>query len=439
MSPCSNVLKIVATVSVIALAPAVRAEVPLPPFYAAVTGMAADGRLGTIIKQEKVATPIPKADAWRIAYISSDMAGRKTISTGLIVAPRGAAPAEGRPVLSWAHGTTGTAQSCGPSQVVDPAVPLNEYFLESGNSWTDYGIPALSEFIGAGYVVVATDYQGLGGGGRHQYQLSATQARDAINAIRAAGSLKEAGAGKKAIIYGWSQGAGAAITAASSTEYLDQTGTAFDGIELVGVIAMAPPDFRTMAPPGELTEASAEAMLAGTAKSFSNSVNNFNHFAMTLWAAQAAYPGKLKLTDVFTDEGARFVDALMTNKCVHGASDSLAYAYGDQFATLLKPDVGGAKDWASVLVESAGPNVKPVAPIIIFWGTKDTVVPPIMHKVYRETMCKLGGNVARVQLAGGKTHFATPGASQPLYLPWVADRLAGKPAPDGCAAEQIQD
>ena len=47
---------------------------------------------------------------------------------------------------------------------------------------------------------------------------------------------------------------------------------------------------------------------------------------------------------------------------------------------------------------------------------------------------KLGGNVARMQLAGEKTHFATPGASQPLYLPWIADRLAGKPAPDGCAA-----
>lgn len=431
--------RILAIAAALSLPCVAGADVPLSPFYAAVSQMKAEGALGTVLKQEQVETAIPNAVAWRIAYVSSDMTGRKTISTGLVVAPQGPAPADGRPVLSWAHGTTGTAQYCGPSQVVDPATPLNEYFLANGNSWTDYGVPALAEFIKAGYVAVATDYQGLGGGGRHQYQLSDTQARDAIDAIRAAGTLKEAGAGKKAIIYGWSQGAGAAIVAASSADYINQTGTAFDGIELLGAVAMAPPYFRAMAPPGELTDQSAAAMLAGAAKSFSNSVNNFNHFAMTLWAMQAAYPDTLALTDVFTDEGAAFIDTIMSNKCVHGASDSLNYNYGDSYAALLKPDITNAKAWAEVMVQSAGPNVKPFAPVIIYWGTKDTVVPPIMHKIYRDAMCKLGGNVARVQLAGQLTHFATPAASQPLYLPWVADRLAGKPAPDGCTAEQIQN
>ena len=33
----------------------------------------------------------------------------------------------GRPVLAWSHGATGTAENCGPSQVVDPAQDLNEY------------------------------------------------------------------------------------------------------------------------------------------------------------------------------------------------------------------------------------------------------------------------------------------------------------------------
>lgn len=41
-------------------------------------------------------------------------------------------------------------------------------------------------------------------------------------------------------------------------------------------------------------------------------------------------------------------------------------------------------------------------------------------------------------LAGNLTNFATPAASQPLYLPWIADRLAGKPAADGGAAEDVQ-
>ena len=153
----------------------VLAEPSIPPFYAAVTKMTPEGKLGQVIRQEKIATSIKGAQAWRIAYISSDIAGRKTIVTGMVIAPTGSVPAGGRPLISWAHGTTGTAQNCGPSQVTDPAVPLNQYFLMSGNSWTDYGVPSVEELIGEGFVVAATDYQGLGGGGRHQYGVSATQ------------------------------------------------------------------------------------------------------------------------------------------------------------------------------------------------------------------------------------------------------------------------
>lgn len=416
-----------------------QAQPPLAPFYQSVGKMKPEGKLGQVIAREPVPTSIAGAQAWRIAYISSDMADKPTISTGLVIAPVGPAPEGGRPVMSWAHGTTGTAQSCGPSQVVDPAAPLNEYFLPTGNSWTDYGVPAVAEFIAAGYVVVATDYQGLGGGGRHQYALAVTQARDSIDAIRAAGAMRETGAGLQAVIYGWSQGAAAAITAASMVDYITRKGTAFDGVKLVGAVAMAPEYFRAFAPSGPLTDESAAAILAGAAKAFSNSVNNFNHLAMTLWAEQAAYPEQLKLTDVFTDDGAKFVDQIMTNKCVHAASDSITYSYGNEFASLLRPDPVNARLWAQTLIDSVGPDVQPAVPVIIYWGTKDVVVPPVMHKIYRERMCQMGGNVARVQLAGELSHFATPAASQPLYLPWIADRLAGKPAPDGCAAEQVQD
>ena len=155
------------------------AAVSLPPFYEAAAKIIPDGKLGDIVKQEKVPTPIAGAQAC-IAYIASDIADRKTVVTALVIAPTGKAPLEGRPIVAWAHGTTGAAQNCGPSQVPNPAQPLNEYFLLGGNSWTDYGVPAAEEFIRSGYVLVATDYQGLGGGGRHQYMVSVTQARDAI-------------------------------------------------------------------------------------------------------------------------------------------------------------------------------------------------------------------------------------------------------------------
>lgn len=71
--------------------------------------------------------------------------------------------------------------------------------------------------------------------------------------------------------------------------------------------------------------------------------------------------------------------------------------------------------------------MKPPVPVIIFWGTRDTTVPPVMGELYQQQMCKLGASVTRVQLAGEQNHFTTPAAAEPLYVPWVADRFAGKP------------
>jgi pimeloyl-ACP methyl ester carboxylesterase len=410
------------------------AQVSLPPFYQAASKMSAEGKLGQVIKKEEIKTSIAGARAWLIAYISSDISNRKTIATGLVVAPAGKAPKEGRPVVAWAHGTTGTAESCGPSQIINPAVPLNEYFLVGGNSWTDYGLPAVEEFIKAGYVVVGTDYQGLGGGGKHQYVVSVTQAHDAIDSIRAAGDLKETGAGKKAVVYGWSQGGATVLAAASSDAYVSQKGTAFDGIDIVGFVALAPADIAVLAPQQALTQTSAEAMLQTLFKSFSENVFNFTHMAMNLWGTQAAFPGKLQLTDVFTDDGAKVIDEIVSNKCMHAAAGTMNFTYGSGFSSLLKPKPGNAMAWATAMLAGSVADEKPIAPVIIFWGTHDTVVPPVMGALYREQMCKKGANVTRVQLAGEQTHFSTPGASQPIYVPWVADRFAGKPMENGCSA-----
>lgn len=54
------------------------AEVSLPPFYQTVTQMKPSGPLGKVIAKEKIATKIPGAEAWRIAYISSDINERPT-------------------------------------------------------------------------------------------------------------------------------------------------------------------------------------------------------------------------------------------------------------------------------------------------------------------------------------------------------------------------
>ena len=75
--------------------------------------------------------------------------------------------------------------------------------------------------------------------------------------------------------------------------------------------------------------------------------------------------------------------------------------------------------------------------MLILYGNKDTTLPPVMGEYYRKQVCAIGGNVARVQLPGDQNHFTTPPVSVPFYTPWIKDRLAGKPATNGCAAENV--
>lgn len=407
------------------------ADVALAPFYKNVTAMKPAGALGTVIAQERIDTTIPGADAWRIAYISSDLHDQPTISTGLIIAPQGKAPEGGRPIVAWSHGTTGTAQNCGPSQVLDPAQDLNEYFLIGGTSWTDFGVPAATDFIKQGYVLVATDYQGLGGGGKHQYAIAATQARDLLNSIRAVGSLGLSGGNKKAVIYGWSQGGGSVLAAASSTAYINQKNTAFDDIEIIGAVALAPDALGPIVPKEALTdEAAAGKMYQELSATFSDSVFNFAHLAMSFWAMEGTFPG-LKLTDIFTADGAKIIDEIQSTKCMHAGSDTYSFNLGATYKDLLNPQPANVLAWVRAIAEGSVPADKPVAPIQIYWGDKDTAVPPVQGAVYREQKCAMGANIERIHLPG-QSHFTTPPVAQPMYTQWIKDRFDGKPLADGC-------
>jgi len=100
---------------------------------------------GTIIRSERIPAP-HGATAWRVLYHSESVGGRDIAVSGVIVAPNATAPKGGRPVVTWAHGTTGLADSCAPSKAANVASKL----------------PYVDAMIRAGYVVAATDYEGLG-------------------------------------------------------------------------------------------------------------------------------------------------------------------------------------------------------------------------------------------------------------------------------------
>lgn len=410
----------------------IAAEVALPPFYQNLAAISPNQPLGTVVAKEEVATAIPGARAWRIAYTSSDVLERRTLSSALVIAPIAAAPAGGRPIMAWAHGTTGTAQNCGPSQILDPAQDLNEYNLVGGTSWTDFGVPAATRFIQDGYVLVATDYQGLGAGGVHQYNNTASNARDIINSVRAVGSLGLSGGARKFVAYGWSQGGGAVLGVASLKDYLAQTGTAFDGVSPVGIVALAPFDVEVLIPPAARDAASADKVMQGLAQGFMSNIFNFSHYAMTLWTMSETFPD-LKLTDIMTADSAQVMAEIFGKKCMHAGADTMNFTYGDGYKALVKPQPDNAAAWVRHLIDASITPDLPIAPVIIYFGDKDVTNDPIMGKLYQAQRCAQGANVTRVQLPGEQNHFTTPPVAEPLYVPWVEDRFAGKPLDNGCA------
>ena len=250
-----------------------------------------------------------------------------------------------------------------------------------------------------------------------------------INSLRAARVLKPAAAGERAVVYGWSQGGGATIGAAGLGDYVK----AADGaapLNILGFVAMAPEDAGIELPPGIDTEQKAVQALQALKTQMGGNVFNFTHLTQLYWGLAAAQPG-LNLSDLFTPDAVANINGIMGRKCMHELSASFSYSYGSTYQTMLKATPSNALAWINA-VKKLSPALKPMAPVVIYWGNNDTVVPPVMHKLYFEAACKQGAVISRNELPGNNTHFSTPAAAEPYYVQWIADRFAGKPLMNGC-------
>ncbi len=169
-----------------------RLSEPDPPsaFYTPPAELPA-GPPGTIIRSQSIGSRVDGSEAWRVLYTSTAPDGSPIAVSGVVVAPPGAAPDNGWPVVAWAHGTTGVVPRC---------VPLLE---EDGGLAR---VPALEELLAAGTVVAVTDYPGLGTPGIHPYLVGESEGRAVLDSIRAARGLLGAQVGDRAAVYGHSQG-----------------------------------------------------------------------------------------------------------------------------------------------------------------------------------------------------------------------------------------
>jgi dipeptidyl aminopeptidase/acylaminoacyl peptidase len=364
-----------------------------PSFYEPPRSLA-DLAPGEIIRSESI-TPAPAgAEAHRILYVSTDEHDQPIAVSGVVFVPIGSAPAAGRPIIAWAHGTTGVADRCAPSLV----------YPDGGAS----RVPELTRFLAQGAIVVTTDYPGLGTPGIHPYLVGASEGRAVLDSIRAARAFTNEADDAKAVVYGHSQGGHAVLFAAEIAE-----GYAPD-VDLVGAAAMAPPTDLA-----ELMEAD-QGEAAGVV---------LTSLAITSWSKY--YPDTHARDIVKTIYLPAVADVGRT--CIATNEESLptlpdVLTLRDRF---LKGNPTTNSAWHPHFVANSPATTIRGTPLLVAQGLIDDLVRPEVTEEYVDRQCQDGADVTlRTYPKAG--HFSLRTIAAPDVADWMLARLDGQPTTSNC-------
>jgi acetyl esterase/lipase len=332
------------------------------------------------------------SEAFRILYRSTSPSGQPIEVSGAIYWNPGPAPAGGRNVIAWAHPTSGVVQACAPSLMPDNA----------GMVW------GLADMLAKGYVVVATDYPGLGTPGIHPYLIGASEARAVLDSVRAARNLPRTDASNRFAVWGHSQGGHAALyTGQLAASYAPE-------LKLVGVAAAAPATYLA-----ELFEADAKSP---TGKELT---------AMTIYSWSKLYN---TLASALVEPAAMGPFQSMARDCIESLAEFKAITDAEkplQRIKFLKADPTKTEPWRSIMLKNTPGQAPPGAPVFIAQGTADTTVRPEITKKFAEALCKRGARVHFIWLKGVSHTFAARDSNRQA-LAWLGDRFRGAPAPSNC-------
>jgi len=116
------------------------AAVAQTAFYRAPPSVIA-GQPGTLVRQQLIDGAPLGATTYRVLYRSTGWDDKPILVSGVVIVPPGDPPPGGRPIVAWAHPTSGIVPRCAPSLAI---------FLFQQ-------IEGLRSFVRNGYVVAATD------------------------------------------------------------------------------------------------------------------------------------------------------------------------------------------------------------------------------------------------------------------------------------------
>jgi pimeloyl-ACP methyl ester carboxylesterase len=350
------------------------------------------GPPGSLIRSEPMQFAPAGAQAYRVLYRSIGMHGEPIAVSGVIVVPPGPAPAGGRPIVAWAHPTTGVVPHCAPSLAI----------------FVFQQMAGLRELIEQGVVVAATDYPGLGTEGPHPYLVGDSEARAVIDSVRAARSLPGVGDGNSFAVWGHSQGGQASLyTGLIAKTYAPE-------LHLVGVAAAAP----------------ATSLVTLMGDDFKSSGGK-NLTAMTLWSWSRVYGAPID--KVVLPEAIPTVDKL-SNECIESIFDILERRQTEkplEQTFLSVPNIATVEPWRSLAIRNTPGTLSPQIPLFLAQGTTDNIVQPEVTRAYMQRQCEAGGKVSLMWVPG-VGHGLIASDSATAAVGWMMDRFAGRPAPSDC-------
>lgn len=333
------------------------------------------------------------ASAWRVLYASTGLSGAPIPVSGIVIVPATPMPPDGRPVVAWAHPTTGIVSRCAPS--------LARVFFAS--------VQGLREMLARGYVVTATDYPGLGTPETHPYLVGLSEGRAVLDSVRAARQVPGAGAGSQYAVWGHSQGGHAALFAGLlAQQYAPE-------LRLAGIAAAAPPTDLGLLMNDDL----------GTGGG-----NNIT--AMTLWSWSRVYGASI--ASVVTPQALPVIDDL-AGLCIErwfdmlirrGPTEALERSF------LRVENLTSVEPWRGLLAENSPGPLPPAIPVFVAQGTADALVRPTVTAAYVAALCRRGSKV-RFDLIAGTGHAFIARDTAPDAVVWIASRFSGGTPPDDCS------
>ncbi|MFD3506550.1 lipase family protein [Nocardia sp. NPDC058666] len=360
--------------------------VPLPQpgaFYTAPDNVPAEP--GRLLRTEPLDEGVPEgARGWRILYTTTHPDGSAAISSGTILAPENTA-ADPFPLLTVAHGTTGIAPKCAPSLGAEP--------------FADGAGTAMQQMVTQhGWVAVTSDYIGLGTQGTHPYLVGDAEARNVLDASRAAQQFDEISTTTDTVVWGHSQGGQAALwTGQLAHSYAPE-------LRIKGVAAFAP-----------------AADLFGLAEADKSEVGGKTISAYIANTWNTLYP-ELQLADHLTPGSKHGVEKIR-DLCFNGKDALPAILRGSQIPNQVFPDRLLDGEFGTLLKRQTPVGPFP-APVLVAQGLADPLVKPPLQQNWVDARCTAGIPID-YRTFPGLSHMSLVAADSPLtpqIVGWTLDR-----------------